>query len=158
MKSFLTGFTFAFKGICIALREERNFRFHCCAAVYVLLFSLFYDFTQTQYLFLLLIIAGVLTTELLNSAIEKMVDGLMPGHNVCAGAVKDLAAGAVLVFCIGAAVCGVFLFWDLAVFAQIAAYFKAHLGMLLLFLASLAASYWFIYCTGMKNQDSKGAL
>ena len=32
---FGRGFVYAWNGICAAVREERNFRFHLCAAVYV---------------------------------------------------------------------------------------------------------------------------
>ncbi len=40
---FFSSFRYAASGIAAALREERNMRFHLCTALYVALFSLFYD-------------------------------------------------------------------------------------------------------------------
>jgi diacylglycerol kinase len=53
---------------------------------------------------------GVITAELFNTAIEKLVDLVSPDYNRQAGFIKDVAAGAVLVSAIIAALVGLFIF------------------------------------------------
>jgi diacylglycerol kinase (ATP) len=52
----------------------------------------------------------VLAVEVLNTAIERLVDIVSPEHNAAAGRVKDIAAGATLVAAICAAVVGILIF------------------------------------------------
>lgn len=142
---FRDSFRYAFNGICAAVREERNMRSHLCAGAYVFFFSLFYDFGKTEYLLLVLMVCGVLALELMNSSVERAVDKPSRGHYWTAGAAKDMAAGAVLVFSIGCAVCGVALFWDLAAFRRIFAFFITHPLALAALAASLVLAWRFIY-------------
>lgn len=145
VRSFLRSFVYALNGLRVAIKEERNMRFHLCMLVYVLLFSLFYSFAVAEYVLLLLLSALVISLELVNSALERAVSRPLPERYVTAGVVKDMAAGAVLVASIAAAVCGVLLFWDTAVFVQIWKYFTARPVLALLLLASLGGSYWFVF-------------
>ena len=147
MKSrrFTDSFRYAANGIRAAIREERNMRFHLCAAVYVFLFSLFFVFCKLDYLLLLVMVCGVLALELINSSIERAVDKPTRGHYWSAGAAKDMAAGGVLVFSAGCAVCGVMLFWDIAVFQRIFAFFWQYPLALAALALSCAAALRFIY-------------
>lgn len=145
MRAFFRAFACAGRGIWHAFLAERNLRFHLCAAVYVYLFSTFYSLSAAAYAVLTAVIFGVIALELLNSAIERIVNRLSPGYNKQAGIIKDMAAGAVLVFCIGAAVCGFLLFWDLSVFSSIFSYFYSHPVRLVLLLLSLGFSGWLIF-------------
>ena len=100
---FVDSFLYAAQGIRTAVREERNMRFHLCAAFYVYLFSLFYGFGKTEYILITLMVCGVLALELVNSSLERTVERPAPDRYMTAGVVKDMAAGAVLVFSIGCA-------------------------------------------------------
>lgn len=153
IRTFLQSFGYAAKGLRVAVKEERNLRFHLCTAFYVYLFSFFYGFTRLEYCVLTLLIVGVISLELVNSAFERSMS--RPSHEkyMAAGAVKDIAAGAVLVFCIGAAFCGFLMFWDLAVFARIFGFFMQNILLLILLLVSLAASAWFIFFWHKKAAD-----
>ena len=157
MKAFFRGFVYAAQGIKVAVLEERNLRFHLCAAFYVYLFSLFYNFGKTEYALLTILVAGVLSFELVNTALERAVSQPPDERYAIAGVVKDVAAGAVLVFSAGAAVCGIILFWDIAVFRQIVSFFLAKPLLLVLFIVSLVVSYWFIFIFRMpfKRKDSE---
>ncbi len=135
---FWSSFRYAAQGIRTAVREERNMRFHLCAAFYVYLFSPFYEFTKTQYCLITLMVCGVLALELVNSSLERTVERPVPDRYRTAGVVKDMAAGAVLVFSIGCAVCGVLLYWDLAAFARMGNFLRAYPWTLI----PLAASVW----------------
>ncbi|MGD9559860.1 MAG: diacylglycerol kinase family protein [Oscillospiraceae bacterium] len=145
MGSFFKSFKWAGRGVWQVVKRERNFRLHLCAGFYVYLFSLFYALSAVQYVVLTVLICGVLALEILNSAVERLVDLICNEPNEKAGLVKDMAAGAVLVFCVGAAGCGVLLFWDVEVFGKIVRHFGAYPILLILLLVSLAFCGWFIF-------------
>lgn len=153
MKAFLKGFVYAGQGFWAAVQKERNLRFHLCAAVYVLLLSLFYPFGRIEYALLFLCIGGVIAMELVNSAIERAVDCPDPAHWRAAGQSKDMAAGAVLVFSIASAAVGIALFFQPAVLVQIPAWFLCHPLCLVLLLASLPLAIRFIFG---KQNNKKG--
>lgn len=103
-------FVAALRGIGIGLCAETHFRFHTVAAVGTVLLSLFYDFTGLHYAVLLLTIASVMAAELFNSAIERLADEQSPHYSATAAAIKDIAAGAVLVCAFFAVIIGICLF------------------------------------------------
>lgn len=148
---FYASFLYAAQGIRTALREERNMRFHLCTAFYVYLFSAFYDFTRTEYCLITIMVGGVLALELVNSSLERTVERPSPDRYRTAGVVKDMAAGGVLVFSIGAAVCGVLLFWDVAAFRRMWQFFTTNWTALVLLAASLACAWLFVF--GKKGES-----
>ena len=129
---FLHSFRYAVQGVRTALREERNLRFHVCAAFYVYVFSLFYEFTRAEYC-------------LITIMVERAVERPVPERYMTAGAVKDMAAGAVLVFSIASAVCGVLLFWDMAAFARMWRFFLRWPALALVLAATLVVAFRFIF-------------
>ncbi|MEG1873219.1 MAG: diacylglycerol kinase family protein [Ruthenibacterium sp.] len=142
---FFDSFRYAANGIFTAVQQERNMRFHLCTAVYVYLFSAFYNFGKTEYAILTVLVCGVLALELINSSLERTVERPSPERYQSAGVVKDMAAGAVLVYSIGAAVCGALLFWDVSVFKTMLTFFMQYPLALICLLASLALSGWFVF-------------
>lgn len=81
-------------------------RNHFIAAVAVLLAALFLRVTPVEFALLAISILSVLCAELLNTAIEAVVDLVSPGYHPLAKTAKDTAAGAVLTAAIGAAIMG----------------------------------------------------
>ncbi len=98
MKSFIKSFSFATSGIKHALRNERNFRIQWLCAVLVLLINLLLPFSLNQQIILLLLIAGVLSFELVNSAVERTCDASGQEFSEEKKDAKDRAAGSVLIF------------------------------------------------------------
>ena len=142
---FIDSFRYAAQGFWAAVREERNMRFHLCAAFYVYLFSLFYNLSKSEYILITLMVCGVFALELVNSSIERTVERPSPDRYLTAGAVKDMAAAAVLIFSIGSAVCGVLLFWNVPVFLRILSFGLAHPLLCVLLAGSLVGAYRFIF-------------
>lgn len=145
LRKFIRGFRYAGQGIAAALQQERNLRFHVCAAAYVLAFSRFYHFTAVEYALLAVCIAGVISLELVNSAIERAVDRPDAAHWAAAGAAKDMAAGAVLAGSLGAVAVGLLLFGNPSVVRQIVQLYLAQPWRMAVLLASLAAAYGFVF-------------
>lgn len=81
-------------------------RNHFVAALVVLLTALFLRVTPIEFALLALSILFVLFAELINTAVEAVVDLASPGYHPLAKVAKDTAAGGVLVAAMGAAIMG----------------------------------------------------
>jgi undecaprenol kinase len=110
MSRFIKSFGFALNGIAYAFKTQPNFKFHCALTAVVLLSGWHFELKSAEWLWLLAAIALVLISELLNTAIEVLVDLVSPNYHEKAGIVKDAAAGAVLVAAIIAAIIGLIIF------------------------------------------------
>ncbi|HEY9046560.1 MAG TPA: diacylglycerol kinase family protein [Ohtaekwangia sp.] len=110
MRAFLKSFVYAWQGIIVALREQRNLKIHVAVAILVIAAGIYYPVTRTEWCVLLLCIALVISLELINSSIENLVDLVTKEHHPLAGRVKDIAAGAVLVASIMAFFIGLMIF------------------------------------------------
>lgn len=144
-KSFIKSFIYAFKGIISAILNERNMRFHIVVSAYVLWFSKFYDFSKIEYAILFLVIAMVIVSELVNTAVESAVDMTSKSYNKYAEISKDAAAGAVLISAICAAAVGILFFADLNILYEIFVYFKHSLFKLIILILSVMFSIAFIF-------------
>ncbi len=107
---FARGFVYAWNGICAAVKEERNFRFHLCASFYAFVAAYWAGLSAVETALIALCVAAVMALELMNSAVERAVDKPDTTHWWTAGAAKDMAAGAVLVMAIGTVIVAVCLF------------------------------------------------
>ena len=117
-RDLLSSLDFALTGIYTAFQEERNMRKHAVTSLLVLLAGIVFQVSRIEWLFLLLSIFLVIAFEILNSAIENVVDLASHYHfSMLAKKAKDMAAGAVLVVSLFAAVTGLIIFipriWDL---------------------------------------------
>lgn len=97
MVRFIKSLRFALKGIRVAIKEERNIKIQLFVAIGVVVLGLYVGITNAEWVAIIFCIGFVLVTELINTAIENLVDGISPGKIHWAGKVKDIAAGAVLV-------------------------------------------------------------
>lgn len=104
--NFIQSFKCAFDGLRYAVATQRNFRFHLVAAILVSAAAYFLKVSTTAWAVLILTINNVLVVELINTAIEVMVDLVSPEYHPLAKKVKDLAAGAVLLVAIASIVVG----------------------------------------------------
>ena len=150
---FIKGFRYAFKGIIHCIKNERNMRFHLCAAFYVLIFMRFYDLSAAETSLVYIVIAAVIAVEAVNTAIEAVVDLVSPEKQKLAGIAKDCAAGAVLAAALGAAAVGVALFWDTEVFCKIGKYFSENILMLVLLILSVILWFAVIFVPNGKGKE-----
>ncbi len=110
LKRFFRGFVYAWSGIRYGLANEGNFRFHAFAAVIVCFCGMYFEITKTEWLFVLIAIAGMFALELVNTAVEKTVDLITNDDHPLAKAAKDTAAGAVLIYAIYSVIVGLIIF------------------------------------------------
>lgn len=100
-------FYFALSGLAQAWQSEANLRIEASVGVVALALAVV---LQTNIVAVLLTTLLVLSCELFNSALEALIDMVMPEYHPLAKRAKDIAAGAVLLVSLGAVVIGVLVF------------------------------------------------
>ena len=108
--SLLDSFNYAFEGIIHVLRTQRNLRIHFLAAVLVFGAAVAVGVSRLQLIALVIAIAFVLVAEMLNTAIEGVIDVSTTSFDPNAKLAKDIAAGAVLIASITAVAVGFLVF------------------------------------------------
>jgi diacylglycerol kinase (ATP) len=109
-RTLLESFNFAVEGIIHVLRTQRNMRIHFLAAVGVLIAGLAIGISKLELIALLLAIAFVFITEMINSALEQAIDVATTSFDPLAKLAKDIAAGAVLIATVNAIAIGYLVF------------------------------------------------
>ena len=89
-------FGFAFYGLCLFFKMERNGKIQLSFAVLVTALGIALQINLHEWICVLLFIAAVLSLEMLNSAIEKLCDMVCADYNATIKIIKDVSAGAVL--------------------------------------------------------------
>lgn len=103
-KRLVQSFKDANSGFLLALAQERNIKLQLSAAVLVLCFSWSIHVSLTYLVVIFVLIGGVISLELINTAIERLVDLVTKENHPMAKAAKDTAAAAVWWFSVMAAV------------------------------------------------------
>ncbi|MDO7743798.1 MAG: diacylglycerol kinase family protein [Pedobacter sp.] len=110
MRRLIKSFGYALSGIAYTTKTQLNFKIHLLAVAVVILLGWFLKLTTSEWLWIVSAIGLVLVTELVNTAIELLVDLVSPDFNPQAGKIKDIAAGAVLIAAAIAVVTGAIIF------------------------------------------------
>ena len=108
--SFWQSLAFALAGVRHAIRSQRNLRIHITIAVAVVIAGFALGISRTDWAVVATLIALVIGLELLNTAIEALVDLASPEPHSLAKVAKDTAAGAILVAALGSAAAGLIIF------------------------------------------------
>lgn len=109
-KNFMEACNNAVNGIIYATTTQSNIKKQLIIAVIVMVLSLFYSFTTAEFLCLTFAVFLVIFAELINTAIETVVDLYTDQYHPKAKIAKDVAAGAVLVCAITASIIGLIIF------------------------------------------------
>ncbi|MBN1400225.1 MAG: diacylglycerol kinase family protein [Anaerolineae bacterium] len=107
--NLVSSIAFALAGLSYVLQSERNARIHLIIAALVVVCGLWVGISPYEWALLTLTIALVFCSEVLNTAIELMVDIAQPERDLIAKHAKDMAAGATLVAALAAAIVGVLI-------------------------------------------------
>lgn len=110
MRKRILSFGYAFKGIWAVLKSEPNMKIHFFIAVLVIICGFIFSISLVEWLFCILCFGLVIGAEMINTAIENIVNLVSPEQNELAGKAKDIAAGAVLVCAIFSAIVGLIIF------------------------------------------------
>lgn len=103
-------FGYAFQGIFTCIKKERNMKIHLAVAILVVIFGTVLKLSVTEWCICLALFGMVMSLELVNTAVEAVVDLVTKERHPLAKIAKDTAAGAVLIAAIMAAITGLIIF------------------------------------------------
>ena len=103
-------FLCAIKGIGQAIKTERNLVFDIFVAIIVIILGFVFKINFPEWIICILSVGLMIFAELMNTAIETVVDMYTREKNDMAGKAKDISAGAVLVLAINVAIIGGIIF------------------------------------------------
>ncbi len=111
-KNIIESFKNAFHGVCYTFIKERNMKIHLATAAFVILLALWLEVSKTELAILCLTIAMVICCELINTAMEVMVDIIVDVYHPRAKIIKDVAAAAVFVSAFFSIIIGATILFD----------------------------------------------
>lgn len=109
-KNLYESFRHAYEGIIYVITRERNMHIHVSIATLVIIAGVLFQINYAEWLACLILIGSVLSLEMINTAIESVVDLITTNENPIAKVAKDASAGAVLIMAIISAFIGVVIF------------------------------------------------
>lgn len=109
-KSLLKSFGYSVEGVLHALKHNRNLRIAFTLGAIVLVLGWYLQVNSYEMVILVITVFMVIAAEMINTALEEMVNLITSEHKEEAKIAKDVAAGMVLVAAIGAVIVGVIIF------------------------------------------------
>lgn len=109
-KNLIDSFKHAFEGIRVAIKSERNLQIHIAIMFLVIIIGIILKISVVEWFVCLLLFGGVISLEMINTAIETTVDLITMEKNSKAKLAKDASAGAVLVMAIVSVIIGLIIF------------------------------------------------
>ena|SRR5438105_3669097 len=106
---FLKSFKYAFSGMGYAA-SGRNLKIQLVCAGIVVMAGFYFKITFNEWLAIVICFGGVLSSEAMNTAIEKIGDFIHPQKNEQIGKIKDIAAGSVLIWAIASLAVALIIF------------------------------------------------
>ena len=113
--SFRKSFFFAMQGFRTAFLTERNIKVMIVAAAVVIALGFTFNLDLLSWAIIIICCGLVITAELINTAIETVVDLVSPEFHPLAGRAKDISAAAVWVLSITAAIVGLLVYINAAI-------------------------------------------
>lgn len=138
-------FSYAFKGLKFAIDNERNMRIHLIASLFVVQFGFLYNLKTYQWVYISIVIGLVITAELVNTAIEALVNMQTQSYTPLAKIAKDVAAGAVVIMALVAVIVATITFNDINKIKDIIHFIFSNIICIFILIAELVTSIFFIF-------------
>jgi diacylglycerol kinase len=103
-------FSYALQGVATFFRTQHNAWIHLIAAVIAVALGVWFDIGSARWCMVIIAIAMVFITEMLNTAVEFLTDLVSPQFHPLAKMAKDVAAASVLFAAIAAGIIGMIVF------------------------------------------------
>ena len=154
-KKLFKSFVYAFRGIIVTIKNERNMRIHITCFIYmfsILGFSDWFVLDKSDWAILVIASGMVLASEVVNTAIENAVNLATQEYSKFAETAKDAAAGAVLISALFAVVTGVIVMFQPSAFKAMYNYFADNPLQFAIFVLSIIPATLFIFLPKRKKQ------
>lgn len=109
-ESIVKSFYYAFSGIILGFKQERNMQVHFYIMTFVIIFGILLKISLTEWMICLILFGLVISLEYVNTAIESAVDCATTKYHPKARIAKDTSAAAVLVSAITSIIVGLMIF------------------------------------------------
>jgi len=109
-KKLINSFKYAISGVKSAYKREQNLKIHILIMILVIIAGIMLEISKMEWIICIILFAIVISEELFNTAIEALVDMVMPEINPKAKFIKDVSASAVLISAICSAIIGIIIF------------------------------------------------
>lgn len=110
IKRFINSFKYSIQGLVYAFKYEQSMTIHVCVCFLVIVAGILLKISLFEWLICFILFGLVMATELMNTAIESMVDLITIEKHPLAKTAKDTASAAVFVFALVAAISGLIIF------------------------------------------------
>mgnify|MGYP002560868488 CR=1 FL=1 len=110
MLNIIKSFKYAIEGLWAGIITQRNMKIHILIAVAVIILGCVLEISKWEWITCIILIGLVISAELMNTAVEAVVDMVTSEQSPKAKLAKDTAAGAVLIVSITAAIVGAVIF------------------------------------------------
>ncbi len=110
ISQFASSLNYAWSGLKYAFKHERNFRIEIMLTSLVIFLMLYFSLKSWEIIILFLMIVWVITVELINTVLERVVDILKPRFHPYAKLIKDIMAAVVLISALAALVVAIIIF------------------------------------------------
>ncbi len=97
-RRFINSFKYSFQGLITAYRDEQSMWIHLLATIFAAVAGFTLKISAIEWIFVIILILLVLGSELINTAIEAIVDLVSPDYHELAKKAKDLGSAAVFIF------------------------------------------------------------
>jgi diacylglycerol kinase len=111
LKRVLKSLKYAFRGWWYVFKHEENFRIQMFVAFFVAMAAIYFPLSKQERIIVIFMIFFVLLMEMINTALEYLIDLLKPRLHHYVSLVKDIMAGAVLLTAFCAVILGLFIFF-----------------------------------------------
>ena len=111
IKHFWKSFKHALRGVGVVFKNEQSFRIQVICAVFVVFASALFRIKVYEWILVLLLIGSVLSLEMINSILERIVDSFKPRIHPIVKDIKDVMAGTVFVASVISAIVGLIIFY-----------------------------------------------
>ncbi len=119
LKRTFRKFSYAVRGFVLSLKEEKSLVVHSIFGIITLIVSAILQLSPIKWAIIIFLIGLVISSELMNTAIENVVDMVSFKFNFNAKKIKDVSAAATLVLAITAIIIGLLIFIpQIVLFAQ----------------------------------------
>ena len=109
-RKFKDSFKNCIDGLRFININEDNFKREIFIGIIALFLSYLLKINKIEFIIIIIVIGLVLVTEIINTAIERLVDLVSPEYNKLAGEVKDIMAFAVFLMAIVSLIVGIIIF------------------------------------------------
>ena len=106
----IKSFGYAIEGLKYSFKNNQNIKIHILIAIIVVIAGIFLKLSRSDFFDVCILIVLVISSEMINTCIEEVINLLVNEHRLEAKIAKDVSAGMVLLVAIFSAIVGVSIF------------------------------------------------